>query len=111
MEPRAPSGLFPARSTRPSYREPHPVRMAPLLAAVALTAMWLIVFGLLGRSTGGYVWWTALAAGVAWVTAFVLARFGDRGAAVGVAITAGIGICVAFGVTMYEWATVGWPLW
>jgi len=41
----------------------------------------------------------------------VLARFGDRGVAVGVAISAGIGLGIAFVLVIARWVTTGWPLW
>lgn len=83
----------------------------PLLAGAGLTAAWLLVFGLLGTSIRGYVWWTVLAGSVAWAVAVVLARYGDRGAATGVAVTTAAGISAAMFVTAYVWATEGWPLW
>lgn len=82
-----------------------------MLSGVALTATWLVTFGLLATSTRGYVWWTIIAGTSAWLAALALGRFGDRGAATGVAITTGAGVSVAFAVAAYEWVTVGWPLW
>ena len=111
MEPRAPSGLFPAGSSRPRLREPYPIRTAPLLAGAGATALWLLLFGLLATSIGGYVWWTIFAASLAWLVALILARFGDRGVATGVAVTTGAGLAIAMFVTAYTWATTGWPLW
>ena len=87
------------------------MRTGAALVGAAITAAWLLIFGLLGSSARGYVWMTVLAAGSAWLAAFVLARFGDRGVAVGVAITAGIGIGIAFVLVVARWAASGWPLW
>jgi hypothetical protein len=81
------------------------------LAGAGLTAAWLLVFGLLGTSIRAYVWWTVVAASAAWLAAMVLARYGDRGAATGVAVTTAAGVSAAMFVTAYLWATEGWPLW
>jgi hypothetical protein len=108
---RAPSGLFPSGPHRPSFREPHPVRVGPVLAGAGIAALWLLLIGLLARSTGGYVWLTIVASIAAWICALLLARIGDRGAAVGVAIATGLGLAIAVGLVIQRWATTGWPLW
>jgi hypothetical protein len=111
VESRAPSGLFPSGPPRPTFREPHPVRTGAALVGAAGTAGGLLLFGLLGSSARDYVWLTAIVAAAGWAVALVLARFGDRGVAVGVAIATGIGIAIAFGLVIARWATTGWPLW
>jgi hypothetical protein len=70
----------------------------------------MLFIGLLGTSTRSYVWLTIVASVVAWLCALALARFGDRGAAVGVAVVTGLGLTVAMGLTLQRWVTTGWPL-
>jgi hypothetical protein len=110
---RTPSGLFPAGPpSRPTWREPHPVTGAGVAAGAALAVAWLVLFGLLGRDLSGYAWWTAFAGGLAWLAALALVRYGDRGAATGVAIVTGGGWSIAAAVVAARWATSGdWPLW
>jgi hypothetical protein len=82
-----------------------------VLVGAGFAASWLLIFGLLGSSARTYVWLTLTGAATAWLIAFVLARFGDRGVAVGVAISTGIGVAIAFALVIQRWATSGWPLW
>ena len=106
-----PSGLFPG-PTRPVYREAHPVTAAPLLAGIGSTLLWFALFGALGRDLASYAWWTLVAAITAWAVATVLALLGDRGVAVGVALTAGVGLSVASFFVASRWITTyDWPLW
>ncbi|GIJ78127.1 hypothetical protein SAMN05443287_113119 [Micromonospora phaseoli] len=113
MMPYNPSGLFPSgRPPRPTYREPHPVGGASVAAGAIGTIAWLGLFGLLGRSLAGYAWWTLLAAGLAWLAALVLARYGDRGAAAGIAIVTAGGLSIVTAAVVTRWVTSGdWPLW
>jgi hypothetical protein len=111
VESRAPSGLFPSGPPRPAFREPHPVRTGAVLVGAAATAAGLLLFGLLGASASGYVWLTVSVAVVGWLIALLLVRYGDRGVAVGVAISTGIGIAIAFVLVITRWITSGWPLW
>ncbi|HZN17959.1 MAG TPA: hypothetical protein VFB84_07195 [Micromonosporaceae bacterium] len=107
-----PSGLFPSRPPRPTYREPHPVRAVAVAAGLAAGALWMLLFGLLATSVRGYGWWTFAAGVTAWAVALGLVRFGDRGVAVGVAIAAGTGWAVAGAVLTAAWAArADWPLW
>lgn len=106
----SPSGLFPS-SPRPAYREPHPVRIGAVLAGAGVAAIWLLLFGLLGRSAQSYVWLTVLASAAACLAALALARFGDRGVAVGVALATSVGLGIAVVLVVQRWATTGWPLW
>jgi hypothetical protein len=109
---RTPSGLFPSARSRPVYREPHPVRAGNVVVGAAATAAWFLVFGLIDTSLRGYAYWTLVAGGVAWVTASVLARRGDRGVAVGIAAAAGVGWSIAAIAVAVGWAANGdWPLW
>lgn len=113
IEPgRLPSGLFPTGPPRPTYREPHPVRLASLLVGLAAGGAWLVLFTLLGDGIASRVWWVVVAGLLNWIAALVLARYGDRGAAVGLALVTGLGWAVAAGaVTLYWVVTVDWPLW
>ena len=108
---RAPSGLFPGPS-RPTYREPHPVNAAPLLAGLGSGVVWMVLFGALARDLAGYAWWTLLAAVSAWLVALVLTLIGDRGVAVGIALASGFGLSIALGFVGARWITTqNWPLW
>ncbi|MER5457927.1 hypothetical protein ABT008_24445 [Micromonospora sp. NPDC002389] len=113
MMPYSPSGLFPSgRPPRPTYREPHPVSGAGVASGAVGALAWLGLFALLGRSLAGYAWWTLLAGGVAWLAALVLVRFGDRGAAAGIAIVTAGGWSIATVAVVTRWAASGdWPLW
>ena len=106
--PPVPAGLPP----RPVYREPHPIRLGPLLSGIGATLVWFALFGTLGRDLAGYAWWTITAALSAWAVATVLAVLGDRGVATGVALSAGVGLSTAMGMVTYRWITTSdWPLW
>lgn len=110
--PREPSGLFPGAPLRPHYREPHAIGTGPVLAGLGAGLSWLVLFGAIGRDLFGYAWWTLFAAVTAWVVAVVLARIGDRGVAVGVAASAGLGWSIATGFVAARWVTTGdWPMW
>ncbi|MEU8182989.1 hypothetical protein AB0B85_05220 [Micromonospora sp. NPDC049044] len=110
---RIPSGLFPAGPpSRPTYREPHPVTGGGVAAGGGAATTWLLLFGLLGTDVMSYAWWTVLAGLLAWLTALVLVRYGDRGVAAGVAIVTAGGWSIAAAVVAVRWATSGdWPLW
>ena len=111
VESRAPSGLFPSPPPRPTFREPHRVRIGSLLAGAGVAAAWLLLIGLMATSARSYIWFTLAAAIVAWACAMVLMRFGDRGVAAGVALSTSVGVAVAGGLVVQQWATTGWPLW
>ena len=52
------------------------------------------------------------AGGGAWLAALALARYGDRGVAVGVAAATGLAWAVAGGAVAVHWGFTGdWPLW
>jgi hypothetical protein len=109
---RPPSGLFPGLPRRPVYREPHPVHAGPLLAGLGAAVLWFALFGALGHNLATYAWWTVAAALVAWAVAGVLSLFGDRGVAVGIALTAGLGLSIAVAFVAARWITSNnWPLW
>lgn len=105
-------GRLPPGPQRPRYREPHPVRMGGLLAGIGGGTAWLLLFGLFGADLRGYLWYTAVAAVVAWLVAALLTRLGDRGVAAGIAMSTAIGLAVAAGSAAVNWARAGdWPMW
>jgi hypothetical protein len=71
----------------------------------------MTLVGLLASTVRSYGWLTIAGAVLAWGTAGILARFGDRGAAIGVAASAGLGLAVGCLVVIAHWAASGWPLW
>jgi hypothetical protein len=110
---RTPSGLFPAGPPmRPTWREPYPVTGGGVASGAVIAFAWLLLFGLLGHDVAGYVWWTVVAGGLAWLAALALVRYGDRGVATGVAIVTAGGWSIAAAVLAVRWAQTGnWPLW
>lgn len=96
---------------RPTYREPLPVRSQMVTAGAAAGAAWMLLFGLLATGARGYIWLTIIAGLLAWAAAFILARFGDRGVAVGVALSSGIAVAIAGIVVAYRLAGGVWLLW
>ena len=112
VPPRPPSGLFPGQPPRPVYREPHPVSAGPVMAGIGATVVWFALFGGLGRDLLSYAWWTVVAAVMGWLVSAVLGRLGDRGVAVGVAVTSSVGLSIAAAVVAHRWITTdNWPLW
>ena len=110
--PQQPSGLFPGAPLRPRYREPYAIGTGPVLAGLGAGLLWLVLFGAVGRDLVAYAWWTLLAAVSAWAVALVLAWIGDRGVAVGVAASAGLGWSIATGFVVARWIGTGdWPMW
>jgi hypothetical protein len=108
---RTPSGLFPSGPQRPTYREPHLVRTSAVVTGAAVTAAWLLLWGLLAATARGYIWFTIASGAAAWLAALGLSKHGDRGVAVGVALATGAGLAIAFGLVAVRWVTTGWPLW
>ncbi|MEV0569386.1 hypothetical protein [Dactylosporangium sp. NPDC050588] len=96
---------------RPTYREPLPVRSPMVTAGAAAGAAWMLLFGLLATGARGYIWLTIIAGVLAWAASFILARFGDRGVAVGVAVSSGIAVAIAGIVVAYRLAGGDWVLW
>lgn len=106
------SGLFPSGPPRPAYREPHPVRAPAVLAGLAATTGWLVLFAVPGGDLRGHVWWLLAGGAGAWLASVVLARRGDRGVAVGVAAATGVAWAAVGGLVALDWALTGdWPLW
>ena len=87
------------------------MRMGPAWVGAGMGALWQLLIGLLATTVRGYFFLTLAASVVATLVALVLMRFGDRGAAAGVAVSTGIGLSVAFGVVLQRWVTSGWQLW
>jgi hypothetical protein len=106
-----PSGLFPSGPRRPSYREPHPARTAPLLIGAAMALAWQVLVAGFATSLRELFWRTVIAVAIALGVAVLLLRTGDRGAAVGIALAASLGGCVAALIVAVQWIVVGWPLW
>jgi hypothetical protein len=96
---------------RPIYREPGPVGGGTVLAGLIGGGLWMTLFGLLANTTGGYAWISVVAGGLAWAVAVLLGRVGDRGAAVGIAISTGVALAITATVVVAAWATSGWPMW
>jgi hypothetical protein len=108
---RGPGGLIPAGPPRPIFREPVPVRLGPVMAGAGSAALWLLLFGLLASTARSYAWLTFGAGAAAWLAALVLARVGDRGIAVGVAVTSAVGVAIAGIVVTAAWSAGHWLLW
>ena len=108
---RQPGGLFPSGPPRPVYREPAPVRGGPLAAGLGTAVLWMLLFGLLAHTARAYAWFTFGAGAAAWLAAFALGRFGDRGVAVGVAIGSALGVAIAGIAVTVQWAGGHWVLW
>jgi hypothetical protein len=103
---------LPSQPARPHFREPHPIGIGPLFAGLGAGGIWVALFGALGQDLFGYAWWTAVAVVPAWIVATVLALLGDRGVAVGVAVTTGLGWSVAAAFVAARWISTGdWPMW
>ncbi|GAA2605964.1 hypothetical protein GCM10010399_41170 [Dactylosporangium fulvum] len=103
--------VFVVSQPRPTYREPLPVRSPMVTAGAAAGAAWMLLFGLLATSARGYIWLTLIAGILAWGASAALARFGDRGVAVGVAIASGVAVAIAGIVVGYRMAGGDWLLW
>jgi hypothetical protein len=109
---RVPSGLFPGGPPpRPTYREPFPVRVGQVSIGVFGGTVWMALFGLLAESARGYSWWTFIAAALAFPIILILLRFGDRGVAVGAAISTGMGLSIAVIFVAVKWIAGDWIMW
>ena len=115
----SPSGLFPrgpqgggmGQAPRPIYRELLPVTAGKAAIGVLAGTLWMGLFGLLASSARAYVWWTIIAAVLAWPVLAVLTRFGDRGVAVGAAVSTGFGLAIAGLVVAVRSFGGEWLLW
>jgi hypothetical protein len=106
-----PSGLFPSGPQRPTYREPLPVVGGRVALGVFAGAVWLGLFAALAGSARSYAWCTIIATLLAAPVLAVLARFGDRGIAVGAAASTGIGLALATLIVALRWFAGDWILW
>jgi hypothetical protein len=87
------------------------VGLGAVLASLIGGGLWMMLFGLLTTTARAYAWASIFAAGVAWAVALLLARLGDRGAAVGLAVSAALGVAFASVVVIVKWAGGDWLLW
>ncbi|NJC66814.1 hypothetical protein HC028_20210 [Planosporangium flavigriseum] len=108
---RTTTGLFPGGPPRPIFREPFPVRGGAVALGMVGGGLWMMLFGLLASTAGGYAWITIIAGVVAWLVALALVRTGDRGAAVGIAMSAAVGLSIAMIVVAVRWVGGDWILW
>jgi hypothetical protein len=88
-----------------------PIRGGAVALGMVGGGLWLMLFGLLASDASGYAWITIIAGSVAWLVALLLARMGDRGAAVGLAISTAVGLAVAMIVVTVRWVGGAWLLW
>lgn len=98
--------------TRPSYREPHRSTSAGVFGGAVIAILWFVITAFLGTDLPSRLWVMLAASLVATGAAFLLARYGDRGAAAGVAAVSGaavavVGLVVELQHLLYE----TWVLW
>jgi hypothetical protein len=74
-------------------------------------ALWIALFGLMATSARSYAWWTIIASALAWPVMVVLLRFGDRGVAIGAAVSTGLGLAIAGLIVALRWLGGDWLLW
>lgn len=96
---------------RPTYREPHPIRAAGVWAGIGAAMAWHLIFSMLGSTARSYSWATIVAGVLALVAALLLNRFGDRGVALGVAVTSAFGVSIAGLVVGISYLGGDWILW
>ncbi|WP_018347547.1 hypothetical protein [Longispora albida] len=103
---------YPRWEPRPTYREPHPVRWLGVLAGAGAAAAWYLLFGVFWwGSAAGYVWLTIVAGIMATLATALLIARGDRGVAVGIALTSSFALMVAGVVLTAQWVRGDWLLW
>lgn len=100
-----------ARPARPTYQETHRVTPVGVCAGAGATFLWLLVTALLGVDLASTMWVMLVAGIFAFAAAWLLASYGDRGVAVGIASVAGASLAVV-GLVV-EWHAFGgsWILW
>ncbi|GLZ82091.1 hypothetical protein Afil01_68980 [Actinorhabdospora filicis] len=96
---------------RPRYREALRITPGGIWSGAAVACGWFLISGLLATTLSAYVWVTAVAALVAWLAASLLARYGDRGAAAGVAVVTGMALGIAGLVVEVNAVGGDWILW
>lgn len=87
------------------------MRTTPVVVGAGLSTVWQFLLTGFADSVRDLFWRLVIAVLVALGVALVLARFGNRGAAVGVSGAAAVGGCIAAILVTVRWVTVGWPLW
>lgn len=88
------------------------MRAGGVLAGAVGGGVWMLLFPLLGTGIRSHVWWTVAAGLAAWLAAWTLTRYGDRGVAVGLAVVVGTAWAGAAGAVALYWSVTGdWPLW
>ncbi|MGH3662766.1 MAG: hypothetical protein ACRDT8_23305 [Micromonosporaceae bacterium] len=97
--------------TRPTFREPHPIRAAGVWAGVGVTVAWFMFFSIVAWSARSYGWSTIIAGVLALTAAVVLNRHGDRGVALGVAAAGALGVSIAALVVGVRYLSGDWVLW
>jgi hypothetical protein len=96
---------------RPTYREPMPVRSGRVAAGAGVGALWMLLFGAQAGTVRAYAWLTIVAAAIALGAIAVLARFGDRGVAVGAAAATGLGLSIVGLIGAIQAFDGHWLLW
>lgn len=96
---------------RPTYREPFPIRSAAVWAGIGTTSVWFMFFALLAWSVRSYAWLTIVAGVTAGLAAAILNRYGDRGVAVGIAVTSAVGVGIAGALVGVRYLVGDWILW
>lgn len=82
-----------------------------MAAGAGAAGLWMLLFGLLATTARSYAWLTFGAGIAAWISALALARLGDRGVAVGVALSTSVGVAIAGIVVIAQWSHGHWLLW
>jgi hypothetical protein len=98
-------------SSRPRYREPHPIRSGGVWAGIGGASVWFLFFALLATSARSYAWSTIVAGVTAGLAVAVLNRYGDRGVALGVAVTSAVGVGFASLLVSLRYLGGDWILW
>lgn len=98
-------------SSRPTYREPHPIRAGAVWAGIGGASVWFLFFALLATSARSYAWSTIVAGVTAGLAAAVLNRYGDRGVALGIAVTSAFGVSIAGLLVAVRYLSGDWILW
>ncbi|HZE40778.1 MAG TPA: hypothetical protein VE172_18405 [Stackebrandtia sp.] len=96
---------------RPTFREPHRSTPGGVFAGAGVTLLWMFVTFFLGGDLRSTLWVMLIAGLFAASGAFVLVRYGDRGAACGVAAVAGTAIAVVGAVVEWHALDGSWLLW
>jgi hypothetical protein len=82
-----------------------------VLCGAVGAGVWLLAFGLQSVTLRGYLSWTGVGGGLAWLAALVLVRSGDRGVAVGIAAAVAVAWSIAGVSVLAEWFRLGvWPV-